>query len=182
MRTVAALYVDRLGPYPKIECVAWYDEERDARTYEGPHPVVAHPPCGPWGRLFRFCTKQDKSLAPLAVEQVRAYGGVLEHPAGSLLWKHMNLPRPGEYARNGLWTLDVDQCRWGHRARKSTWLLMSGIEPSYVGALPPWQEPTATVDTRKRTNRLLKMSKQERRRTPIAFAMFVLRLARMSQV
>jgi len=176
---VAALYVDQLGPYPTLDGVEWYGEERDARTYSGPHPIVAHPPCGPWGRLFRFCTKQDKSLAPLAVEQLQQHGGVLEHPAGSRLWAHMDLPRPGEFPKRGLWSVEVDQCRWGHRARKATWLLFSRIDPGTLGPLPPWQEPTHAVDTSSRSKtRLLKMSALERRRTPVPFAQFLVGLAR----
>ena len=50
--TVAALYVDPRGIYagmPDVEL--WGLPDRDARAYDGPHPVVAHPPCSRWCRL-----------------------------------------------------------------------------------------------------------------------------------
>lgn len=92
---VVALYVDPRGPYPKL-VAEWYDAARDARTYEGPLPVVAHPPCGPWGRLRHLSRHDDPALAIRAVEQVRAFGGVLEHPAYSRLWDACGMARPGE--------------------------------------------------------------------------------------
>lgn len=73
---VSALYIDRKGPYPLIlgadKC---WDELRDARLYTGPDPVIAHPPCGPWGQLRQFCTLQSRDTGPVAVSQVRQYGG-----------------------------------------------------------------------------------------------------------
>lgn len=84
---IAALYVDPRGPYPRMPDVDAWDEARDARLYTGPHAVVAHPPCGPWGRLRHQYRGNEHDCAPRAVEQVRAFGGMLEHPAGSKLWE-----------------------------------------------------------------------------------------------
>ena len=51
---IAALYVHPNGVYSGLEGVDLWDEERDARQYAGPYPVVAHPPCARWSRLAGF--------------------------------------------------------------------------------------------------------------------------------
>ncbi len=177
--TVAALYVDPGGPYPKMSDVDCWDAERDARLYQGPHPIVAHPPCGPWGALSHFCTKQDASLAPLAVEQLRKWGGVLEHPAHSKLWTRLGLPKPGELDFDGLWTLEVEQVRWGHQAEKRTWLLFAGIPRCAVRHLPEKREPTHVVGKTKGPgrDRLPEMLKSRRHFSPPAFARWLVDLA-----
>lgn len=47
---VAALFVEKDGPYSELNQVDVWDIERDARFYNGPFPVVAHPPCERCGR------------------------------------------------------------------------------------------------------------------------------------
>jgi hypothetical protein len=188
MITVAALYIDPRGPYPRMEGVDCWDASRDATRYAGPHPIVAHPPCGPWGRLRHLSRKDDPALGPLAVEQVRAFGGVLEHPAHSKLWDHCGLPRPGDSRPIfGGFTIEVCQVDWGHFARKRTWLYLHGITDDLV--FPPSREPTHWMSGgRGREGKKAKTtpvppgvkvcSESQRRRTPPAFAEWLVMLAR----
>ena len=66
-----------------------WDSERDARTYPGGRPVVAHPPCRAWGRLRHLAKPRhdERELAFHALDVVRSEGGVLEHPRASSFWK-----------------------------------------------------------------------------------------------
>lgn len=177
---VVALFVDPRGPYPGI-VRDWYDEARDARTYTGTLPVVAHPACGPWGRLAHLCTKQNRDDALVAVEQVRRCGGVLEHPKDSRLWRAADMPRPGD-GRDafGGYTIAVEQWWWGHRAIKPTWLYIVGAdEPTELvvarGPRPAGGHAKGPGDpARSMTERLCK---EERRRTPVAFARWLVDLA-----
>lgn len=182
MRTVAALYIDPRGPYPKMPGVDCWDESRDARRYSGPAPVVAHPPCGPWSRLRYFCKHQPRDCAIIAVEQVRRWGGVLEHPECSLLWRDQQLPVPGGFPdQYGGWSIEVDQVSWGHKARKRTWLYIVGVAPVDItprrGGIP-----THCVNSRSRDTALLELSAAGRRRTPPLFAEWLVSIARSARV
>lgn len=182
---VVALYVDPRGPYPKL-VREWYDEARDARTYAGPLPVVAHPPCGPWGALRHLSHKDDPELAVRAVEQVRAFGGVLEHPAGSLLFDRLALPRPWAFPdAHGGRTLEVCQVDFGHVARKRTWLYV--VRARTIPGFPVKREPTHWVSGRRKRGPgsrsgvvppgIKVCSSRQRRRTPVAFAEFLIAIA-----
>lgn len=108
--TVAALFVDTSehGIYPKLlGAEACWGEARDARTYAGPHPVVAHPPCQLWVNMaavnwVRYGRQipawypggTDGGCFAAALAAVRRWGGVLEHPAGSHAWEQYDLMRP----------------------------------------------------------------------------------------
>lgn len=192
MRTVAALYVDPRGPYPKMPGVECWDEARDARTYQGPHPVVAHPPCGPWGDMRHLCKNQPRDLAPCAVEQVRLWGGVLEHPARSRLWSWMGLPGPGDATdSHGGRTFVVEQVDWGHKCRKPTWLYVVGSDQARLMARLQRRRGTGSPThaifygdwerSGHAGNKLLAASKEIRRRTPPEFAELLVSLARDSR-
>ena len=179
-----ALYIDDRGPYPALlgpeNC---YGVGRDARLYEGPGPVVCHPPCGPWGKLRHQYQGAEHTCAPRAVEQVRALGGVLEHPADSRLWPACGLPRPGEPPdRFGGYSLALCQCDFGHVARKRTWLYLVRVPPAVL-AFPPPREPTHWASGSRTAPRgpvppgIKICSAEQRRRTPPDFARWLIALA-----
>lgn len=137
---IAALFVEKSGVYSDLPNVELWDEQRDARRYAGPFPVVAHPPCSRWCRLAglveaRWGHKrgEDGGCFDAALKAVRRWGGVLEHPAYSDAWPAFGLPRPlrgGGWQRGfcGGWSCHVEQGRYGHPAKKATWLYAFGAE------------------------------------------------------
>lgn len=75
LHTVAVLWVERRSHYWKLwPGVELWGLGRDARTYAGPHPIIAHPPCGPWGKYKANCFDR-KEDGILAVELVHRWGG-----------------------------------------------------------------------------------------------------------
>lgn len=181
MRAVAALYVDtKRGPYPSIPGVDCWGIERDATKFNGPGPVVAHPPCGHWGRYAQKA-HDDGRTGPVAVNQVRTHGGVLEHPADSKLWKACGLPHTGTDAWGG-WSMVVRQVDWGHVAAKRTWLYIVGRPIGDKPPMPP-RQPDPPPPPLLRTGRRIRgwvemMSKTKRHLTPPAFAAWLVELAR----
>lgn len=137
---IAALFVHRNGPYFGLSGVDPWDEARDARQYAGPHPVVAHPPCARWCRLAglveaRWGHKRgnDGGCFASALASVRKWGGVLEHPAYSDAWPAFGLPKPSRHGgwQRGLcggWSCHLEQGRYGHVAKKATWLYAHGTQ------------------------------------------------------
>lgn len=185
---IAALYVETNGVYFGLPDVDPWDEKRDARNYRGPHPVVAHPPCSRWCQLAYINQKRyghkvgdDGGCFAHAIETVRQFGGVLEHPAFTYAWPAFGLPRPPragwQRTTCGGWVAQVAQGNYGHRARKYTWLY-------YVGDDPPsldWSEPKPSAQVSFCKNHgnspLPRLSKKEAKASPIAFRDLLLRLA-----
>jgi hypothetical protein len=151
---VAALYVQTGGAYFGLPDVDPWDEARDARLYDGPWSVVAHPPCQKWcqlaplnaSRIEGYDVGDDGGCFAAALDAVRAYGGVLEHPALSLAWPAFQLPTPGTHGWTAAigddgFTTEVSQVAYGHAARKRTWLYAVGCELPALN----WSEPPATA-------------------------------------
>jgi hypothetical protein len=179
----AVLFAREDSVYKSLDCDVW-DANRDALKWQGGAPVVAHPPCRLWGALWRLSTapETERRLALWAVDQVRAWGGVLEHPARSKLWAAKDLPRPGQRDGFGGFSLFIAQYWWGHKAEKNTWLYVCGCEPSDVPEMPYCiGEATHTIAQSSRRQRLRlrpEVTKAEREHTPPALAAWLLELAR----
>lgn len=151
---------------------------KDAFTFQGPGPVVAHPPCRTWSRRLRHQAKPDdlareQELARHCVRMVIKHGGVLEQPAGSLLWHECELPFPGDNSDAFLFTLALQQSWFGLPILKPTWLLISGV-PFHL--LPP--QPFSLVSPR--PNQFSELSKAQRSRTTRALALWLVTVARQS--
>lgn len=201
MATVAALYVEKGGVYDRPDIDLW-DETRDARRYNGPLPVVAHPPCARWCLLAGFVQSvygyrigDDGGCFEAALDAVRRWGGVLEHPAYTKAWPRFGLQIPtlGCWQRDmfdqaGGWVTEVRQAAYGHLAQKKTWLY-------YVGARGPfaldWREivtdnwvgrcryrSNGSVIKSPKSNRL---TKRQASATPPAFAAMLIELAKGSR-
>lgn len=140
-RMVAALFVETDGCYFGVPGVDPWDIERDARKYNGPHPVVCHPPCQRWGRYWhgspnaphQFRKGEDHGCFAVALTAVRNYGGVLEHPAHSHAWAWFGLAEPpaigwGRADNFGGMTCYVEQGHYGHISRKGPGYIRSDAE------------------------------------------------------
>jgi len=149
---VAALFVAKGGCYFGIDGVDPWDEERDARKYAGPWPVVAHPPCERWSSQWHGCRPighpkrgilgDDGGCFEAALGKVRHLGGVIEHPARSRAWRYFGLPIPSPhggwikepypsvYTAGVGYSCYVEQGHYGHLLAKPTLLY-------YVGHMAP---------------------------------------------
>jgi hypothetical protein len=195
---IAALFVERNGVYWNMPDVDCWDIERDARQYAGPWPVVAHPPCARWCRLAGLVEARwghrrgdDGGCFESALASVRKFGGVLEHPAFSDAWGAFRLPVPdrrGGWQRGlcGGWSCYVEQGRYGHVAKKATWLyafgtprprLLWGHDPDVRSkALVSWcGNHVSTMEKRPR------VGKDAAARSPPAFRDLLIDLARQAE-
>jgi hypothetical protein len=182
---VAVLFARKDSIYKTIDACDVWDIDRDALKYQGDFPVIAHPPCRAWGGLRHLAKPRDgeKDLAPWAVNQVRKYGGVVEHPKRSQLWPVMGLPIGRTRDEFGGFSLLVNQLWWGHRAEKATFLYICGCDPKDVPIIPLSLEYAHFVigthgrrkDNFRKAGREVK--KSEREATPPAFAKWLVELA-----
>lgn len=195
---IAALFVAKGGIYFDRPDVDPWDEARDARGYVGPHAVVAHPPCSRWCRLAglveaRWGHKrgEDGGCFEAALEAVRQFGGVLEHPAYSKAWERFGIDRP---PRQGGWiaadefgfTCHVEQGRYGHRAKKATWLYAVNVDlPELLWGSSLDQTSTALVswcgNKTRADEKRPRLTSREASASPPEFAEILIAMARSVQ-
>ena len=179
LRTVAALCVAPNSIYKALPGVDAYDKARDVRTFSGGMPVVAHPPCRAWSAYTAHQAKPEPGEAELGLlcaDWLREWGGVLEHPAHSRLFKAARLPQPGKRAGE-LFTVPVLQAWWGYPMRKETWLCFSCVD---IMALEyPYTEHDSRAGVGDRSRQQV-MSKHQRAATVEPMARWLVDAARMA--
>lgn len=169
---------------------------------------MAHPPCQRWGRYAEGGPSAPKTRKvgddggcfAAALQAVRSWGGVLEHPEASHAWRWFGLVPPprhgGWYPADlwGGWTCCVEQGHYGHRARKATWLYVHGVKAADLPELtwgPCSRRDTVRLDQgfhsaeerraagrNGRDQTFRQMGARERVLTPIPFAELILDIAR----
>lgn len=193
---IAALYVETDGCYFGLPGVDPWDEPRDARKYAGPNPVVAHPPCQLWGPLANVNFARyggehnrpgnDGGTFAAALQAVRTFGGVLEHPAASRAWAAHGLTPPNaigwQQCVTGGWVCEVWQSAYGHRANKATWLYYVGPPPAALR----WERPRGSHqvgwrDQRGKHRNKPTLSKRESNATPPEFRDVLIDIARKAK-
>lgn len=169
-KPIAALFVTPDSIYKNYGWIDCYDEARDARTFNGSVPVIAHPPCRTWSRLRAF-SKGDAAaheLAHLAVMIARSNGGIVEHPASSQLWTNYNLPAPGKLDDWGGFLFTIDQGAFGHPAMKRTTFYIVGCHTTQIPSFGIWSQHWRTVESQHSADRL---------KTPPQMAQWLITLA-----
>src|SRR5215470_14399010 len=139
---VAALWCSEDSHYRELKGVEVWGIQENALRYAGPWPIIAHPPCGPWGMLRHLSFEEDDH-GIRAMELVHQYGGVVEQPSGSQLFKQYAIRpfvthAPGSeiQVEAGVPHVEVlNQGDYGHRARKRT-LLYWYKPPSILSWVP----------------------------------------------
>lgn len=159
------LFTRAASPYLALGCDC-YDIDRDARTWAGGRPAIFHPPCRAWGKLRAFAKPRpdERELGTWSMRMVRRFGGVLEHPINSQLWRESGCLGWGIRDAWGGVLVPCAQSGFGHRAPKFTGLYMCGID------IPEVPAPGTTSTTVER------MCRAEREATPPALAAFLVSL------
>jgi hypothetical protein len=194
---IAALFVQSGGAYFGLPGVDPWDEPRDAKLYQGPHPVVAHPPCQLWGSMAavnyaRWGGEHNKpgndgGCFASALNSVRSYGGVLEHPAKTRAWAAHGLTKPvgtgWHCIDDGGWVCEVWQSVYGHLANKATWLYFNGKTkpPELRWDRPRGSHQVGFHDQRGKERNKPTLSKKAANATPPEFRDVLINLAAYSR-
>lgn len=180
--SVSVLFARGDSVYNEL-CDDVWDVDRDARNWPGGRQIVAHPPCGPWGQLAGMCnaTQAEKDLGPWAVEQVRKWGGALEHPIGSKLWRHCGVYQNGTLDEFGGFSIIFAQWWFGHKAEKWTRIYFCGITHDQLPPVPFKIGEASHCIAQSRKNQRLRarpeVTKPEREHTPRGLAIWLLQTA-----
>lgn len=116
---IAVLCAARDSVYKSFNNLEVYDQAKNARTFTGNQPIIAHPPCRGYSAFMRHWAKPapgEKDLALYCTEKLLTNGGVLEHPAHSIYLKRFIKDKRFKIT-------EIHQSWFEYPVTKKTWLL-----------------------------------------------------------
>ncbi len=164
------LFVQKNSKYYNYDCFDCYDEQRNALTSQARVPLICHPPCRKFSRLRAFSKAplKEKQLAYFALDRVRMYGGILEHPKSSTLWKTGNFNLDGTVDQYGGFLRTVNLSDFGFPAKKPTNLYFVGLRPGELPSIPlNFNAITHCITTSSKYSNLKEISANQRAATPL---------------
>jgi hypothetical protein len=173
------LFTKENSIYEQLGCEC-YGKERNALTYTGDKPVIAHPPCRAWGTMKHWAKPEigEKELALWAFDLVNKNGGILEHPLRSELWKTVNTSTGHLFP--------INQLDFGHVCTKPTMLYISGLQTlSSLPTIPlTFKQPTHKIQSMKSEfGRKLKWAnKNQREGTPEKLAQWMIDIINLIEI
>ena len=176
MKKIPVLFTNTISIYDTFPVFDTWDVTRNAFLSEHRVPAIYHPPCRLFSRLRKFSSAplSEKKCAFWSLSRVRQFGGIIEHPRSSTLWKDGNFHLDGTVDAYGGFLRSVELSWFGFTAKKPTLLYFVGISPGQLPAFPlPGQSPIFIIGTSKRQS-LPELPKKKRSETPLSMVNFFL--------
>lgn len=131
-------FVHKYSNYIKDHRFDAFDIDRNALTTNYKLPAVYHPPCRLFSKLRSFSTapESEKYLAHWSMYMCRVYGGIVEHPYDSQLWREYGIFDVYKVDEFGGFSIVFDQYDFGFPTRKRTRLYIVGLPISQLPAMP----------------------------------------------
>lgn len=122
---VTVLFTNRKSVYKQLQCDC-YDIDRNVKSFNWDRKVIAHPPCRQFSRLKGLSKKDDEEyeLVLKTLNHVNRYGGIIEHPLRSDLFKRNEVDQDK--------IIYIDQHWFGFKAHKPTLLYIVGAKVDYI--------------------------------------------------
>lgn len=163
------LFTQQKSNYYNLQGFDCYDQVRNAFTCDSSLPGIYHPPCRRFSRLRGLSTapQNERIFGYWSIGRVRKYGGIVEHPADSLLWKQCKVGTPSSPDSWGGYLISVNLSWFGYPAQKRTGLYIVGVPYKDLPALPLSFDAITRIVSSSRSSKLKEVSKSKRSMTPV---------------
>jgi hypothetical protein len=135
---IPVLFTAKNSLYLKDDRFDCFGQDRDAMTWKGNTPAIYHPPCRLFSKMRAFSTagKCEKFYGYYSIMSAREFGGIVEQPKASSLYKEMGCDLSGSVDQFGGFIRSVNLSWFGYPAQKETLIYVVGVLPGDLPAHP----------------------------------------------